>query len=189
MGKAVIIMARPPKETMVNIASQNKKAEADSLSAEVLKIFNKLETDHRNKVIDLLQYLKASMVMNDKGDFLVRTSWPIYSRMLKENYCKALDDDIANYRQQLEKLGLPAGKNELRDRLLNYLDAAGSFSSSCRLWANTIASIDADNQYIIEVLTVLEKNSNKMKTQDNSLWDFIAVYKKRNNLPGGRLVF
>jgi len=154
----------------------------DWKAQEVINVFNQYSTDHRNKMKALLAFLESSMVMNDDGEFLMRSSWQVYSIEMRNNYCKEVHESIRVYKQQLTGLPLESGQNGLYDKLVSYLKSAENFVSSCDAWADEIYTITVDSETLLQMLEYLETNAHKMKEEDDDVLGFISIYKSRNGL-------
>ncbi|UEG49212.1 hypothetical protein LK994_11280 [Ferruginibacter lapsinanis] len=187
MGKAVIILNRPPQQITTTAPPKqpiNKNVEVvevDKKAKQLFDMYTQQDAIHRPKIKTLLKYLEGSMKMDGQGNFN-RSAWPYYSSQIKDTHCKGLFENIKSYQNELASLGLTRGQNELYDSLTTYLSAANSFVTSCSVWADNISQIDTDNETILSMLEILERNSNKMVKEDNWILVFISQYKQRNHL-------
>jgi hypothetical protein len=166
------------------LANQQAAAEAlakhDEDALRVLELFKQRNQELFNKVNALNEFLKYSMIFNDK-DF-VRSNWFDSSRLLRTEYCPAARAELNMYIAATKSLESLKGKNELYDRMVDYQTKVDVYINNCVAWADFIQDMTVDIKSINDQLGYLEPAARTMSNAERGIQSFLPLYKSRNSI-------
>ncbi|MCF8461008.1 MAG: WG repeat-containing protein [Flavobacteriales bacterium] len=167
-----------------HLADQQASAEAlakrDEDALRVLELFRQRDQELFNKVNALNEFLKHSMITNDK-DFN-RSNWFDVSRLLHSDYCPAARAELNNYIAAAKAFESLKEKNELYDRIVDYHAKVDAYINGCLGWADLIHDKTVDIESINAQLGYLEPAARSMASAERAIQSFLPLYKSRNGI-------
>lgn len=150
-------LALRKQETLLQLIETKK----DSLVNGLVSLYFKNDTLLFNKIAALLEFLKTTMVVDDRGN-INRNYWPSQSLVIRNNYCKEANKQLKAYETDTKRFAFVAGKINLYDATIEYLKGVNGFVSSCEQWADYIFDKSGDNQQINKMIGYIENSSQNM---------------------------